>query len=208
MKIKKNNNYWNNFYKSFLVRKESSFARFVYKKIKTKKNSKILDVGCGNGRDTFFFLKKGFDVKGIDISETAIINNKKILSKNFFLKDLCSKKCYFNEKFNIIYARFFLHAINTKKEKFFFKNIKKIFYKNTIIFLEFRTIKDPLIKKGEKLSKYERFYTHYRRFIDTKELVKKITGEGFKILHISSSYNYARFNNERPHICRLLIQII
>jgi len=54
----KNKYYWNTFYKNFLINKESSFARFVYKKIKTKKVNKLLDVGCGNGRDTFFFLKK------------------------------------------------------------------------------------------------------------------------------------------------------
>ncbi len=46
--------YWDNFYKNFLIKKESPFARFVHKKIK-KKINKILDVGCGNGRDTFFF---------------------------------------------------------------------------------------------------------------------------------------------------------
>ena len=52
----KNEKYWDDFYKNFLVKKESSFARFVYKKIQTKKRNKLLDVGCGNGRDTFFFF--------------------------------------------------------------------------------------------------------------------------------------------------------
>ena len=32
-----NKKYWDEFYKIFLVKKESSFARFVYKKIQTKK---------------------------------------------------------------------------------------------------------------------------------------------------------------------------
>lgn len=53
-----NKKYWDDFYKIFLVKEESSFARFVYKKIQNKKINKLLDVGCGNGRDTFFFLKK------------------------------------------------------------------------------------------------------------------------------------------------------
>jgi ubiquinone/menaquinone biosynthesis C-methylase UbiE len=203
----KNKNYWNNFYKNFLINKESSFARFVYKKIKKKAN-KLLDVGCGNGRDTFFFLKKGLDIRGIDISKTAIRNNKKIKKKIFYLKDICSRRFFLKEKFSIIYARFFLHAIDSKKENFFLKNIKKISYKKTIVFLEFRTIKDPLIKKGIKLSKYERFYTHYRRFINPKEFLSKISEEGFRVLNISSSYNYARFNLERPHICRLIIKAI
>ena len=205
----KNEKYWDDFYKNFLFKKESSFARFVYKKIQTKKrNNKLLDVGCGNGRDTFFFFKKGFDIKGIDISKTAIRNNKKILEKNFYLKNICSRGFFLKEKFSFIYARFFLHAINSKKEKFFLQNIKKISHKKTIVFLEFRTIKDPLIKKGIKLSKYERFYTHYRRFINPNEFVSKISDEGFRVLNSSSSYNYANFKLERPHICRLVIKII
>jgi ubiquinone/menaquinone biosynthesis C-methylase UbiE len=207
MKIK-NEKYWNDFYKNFLVKKESPFARFVYKKIQAKKSNKLLDVGCGNGKDTFFFFKKGFNIKGIDISTTAIRNNKKILKRNFYLKNICSRGFFLKEKFSIIYARFFLHAINSKKENFFLKNIKKISHKKTIVFLEFRTVKDPLIKKGIKLSKYETFHTHYRRFINVKEFVSKITDEGFRVLYISSSYNYARFKLERPHVCRLVMKAI
>jgi tellurite methyltransferase len=207
MKIK-NKNYWNDFYKNFLINKESSFARFVYKKIKNKKANKLLDVGCGNGRDTLFFFKKGLDIRGIDISKTAIRNNKKIIKKIFYLKDICSRSFFLKEKFSIIYARFFLHAIDREKENFFLKNIKKISHKKAIVFLEFRTIKDPLIKKGIKLSKYERFYTHYRRFINPKEFLSKISEEGFRVLNISSSYNYARFKLERPHICRLVMKTI
>ena len=50
---------------------------------------------------------------GIDISKTAIRNNKKIKKKFFYLKDICSKRFFLKEKFSIIYARFFLHAINS-----------------------------------------------------------------------------------------------
>lgn len=207
MEIKKNNIYWNSFYKNFLLKKETPFARFVYKKIKYKKKFKILDIACGNGRDTLFFLKKGFKAKGLDISKTAIINNKKILRKNFFLKDICSKKFDIKEKYHFIYSRFFLHSIEEKKEDYFFKNIKKISYKKTIIFLEFRTIKDPLYKKGLKISQNERFFTHYRRFINTKDLSKKIVKLQFKILNMSSSFNYAVFGRQRPHVCRLIIKL-
>jgi SAM-dependent methyltransferase len=207
MKVIKNSFYWNNFYKNFFFKKESSFARYVYKKIKYKKRAKILDVACGNGRDTFFFLNKGFDIKGLDISKTAIKNNKKFFRNNFFLKDICSKNFYIREKYHFIYCRFFLHTINENDESNFFKNLRKISTKKTIIFLEFRTIKDPLMNKGLLISKNERFFTHYRRFINTKNLVKKIMILKFNILKISSSFNYALFDKERPHICRLIIKL-
>ena len=53
-------NYWDTYYKNNKKIKESSFARFVIKKI--DKNSKIIDIGCGNGRDSFFFSKNDLKV--------------------------------------------------------------------------------------------------------------------------------------------------
>ena len=50
-----NLNHWNKFYKTFNIRRETSFARFVLKKINKKKGG-----GGGRGvndRDTFFFRK-------------------------------------------------------------------------------------------------------------------------------------------------------
>lgn len=37
-----------------------------------EKSPKILDVGCGEGRDILFLLDKGYDVTGVDISAEAI----------------------------------------------------------------------------------------------------------------------------------------
>ena len=67
-----NNLYWNNFYKKFNIKKNSNFSDFILKKINKKK--KLLEIGCGNGRDTFFFLKKDILCKAFDVSLTAIKN--------------------------------------------------------------------------------------------------------------------------------------
>ena len=32
----------------------------------------LIELGCGNGRDSLFFAKNGINVTGIDASETAI----------------------------------------------------------------------------------------------------------------------------------------
>jgi acyl-[acyl-carrier-protein]-phospholipid O-acyltransferase/long-chain-fatty-acid--[acyl-carrier-protein] ligase len=45
---------------------------------------------------------------------------------------------------------------------------------NGFLYLEFRTIKDNLFKKGKKISQYERITDHYRRFIDPPKLIEKI----------------------------------
>ena len=175
----KNKEYWDNFYNKFNTCEESSFARFVYKDIGKLKDVKLLDVACGNGRDTFYFRKNGIEAEGIDISRTAIKKNK--LISDFF------------------------HKKNEKQENIFFQNLKKTASKNSKIFLEFRTDKDPLINKGRKISKNERLYTHYRRIINVNTFKKKIFKNKFKILKIMSSFNFALFKNQRPNICRAIL---
>ena len=75
-----------------------------------------------------------------------------------------------------------------------------------MIFLEFRTTKDPLFNKGKKISKYERITSHYRRFIDVKEFLTRVVKYNFKISYIKQSFSFAVFKNDKPHICRLILQ--
>ena len=108
----KNNKYWDKFYKNFKIEKESKFAIFVYKRLKKLKNKiSIIDIGCGNGRDTIFFIKKKYNIIGVDQS-SVIGKNKKFFKKNFRKKNICKKNLKLDKKFDVVYARFFIHAIN------------------------------------------------------------------------------------------------
>ena len=205
------NKFWNNFYKNFIYRKESNFANFVSKKyLKNKKN--LLEIGCGNGRDSFFFSKK-LNVVAIDKSHEAIKQNLEILlnhekrSINFKKLDAVSKKIFLLGKFDYVYARFFLHTINSASEKKILNNINKLLKKGGLMFLEFRTINDPLYKKGKKISKYERITDHYRRFIDSKKFIsQKIIKQNFTINYFLEKKGLAKYKNENPSICRLVLK--
>ncbi|ARJ47510.1 class I SAM-dependent methyltransferase [Candidatus Pelagibacter sp. RS39] len=201
--------YWDKFYKNFKIEKESKFAKFVYYKLRkvNKKIKKInmLDVGCGNGRDTIFFIKKGINATGLDQSN-VIYSNQKIFKKNFVRKNICKKNFILKKKFDIIYARFFIHAIKYSEQKNFMKNLKFIIKKDSLLFFEFRTTKDPLMKKGKKLSENERFDSHYRRFIDVAKFRKELKEMGYKILFLKSDNNFAIFLKQRPNICRIIFK--
>lgn len=74
------------FDKLYKKSKELIWKGFVHEKqlkhiLKHIKKGKILDLGAGEGGDAIFLAKKGFDVKAIDISETAINKIKKIAKK-------------------------------------------------------------------------------------------------------------------------------
>lgn len=94
-KIWKNKTYW--------VENEPSnniYYFYNYHLKNLKKGSKILDCGCGNGRNFNFLNKKGFDVYGTDISKSIILKNKKRFKKNqskFFIGDI--KEINFKKNF-------------------------------------------------------------------------------------------------------------
>lgn len=49
-----------------------SIAFKYFGSVKNRANVRILDLGCGAGNNSWFFAREGFDVTGIDASETAI----------------------------------------------------------------------------------------------------------------------------------------
>lgn len=71
MNCNKTINYYNENAKTFVEGTVSvDFSDIQTKFInKLNDNAKILDFGCGSGRDTKFFLENGFDVEAIDGSE-------------------------------------------------------------------------------------------------------------------------------------------
>lgn len=89
-------------------------------------NTKILDVPCGTGRITEVLLKKGFNVTGIDISESMLKVAKKKLEKYPNLDNLVvgdAENLPFDDDFfyGVVSVRFFGHIpydtqINVLKE--------------------------------------------------------------------------------------------
>jgi SAM-dependent methyltransferase len=207
----KQDKFWNSYYKKKRTPKISSkFAKFIFKNFLKKERHEfsLFDVGCGNGRDTFFFLQKKINCIGIDKSQIAISKNKdknKKYNKNFinadfslFLFDEHTKK-----KFSI-YSRFTLHTLNQKEENQFIKKIynsKKIKY----LFIETRTINDDLYGVGKKIAKHQFWTNHYRRFIDPKVIKKKLEKK-FKIIFFNEKKNYANFKKQNPKVLRIVCE--
>ena len=201
-------NYWDTYYKSNKKIKESSFARFVIKKI--DKNSKIIDIGCGNGRDSFFFSKNDLKVTAIDISNNAIKNNSLKSNKNLKFLKFDIEKNTMSKKFDVIYCRFFVHAISEKNENKLITLIKKIKKKNTLAFFEFRNHKDRMfqkkkIKKHNDVIEFEK--GHFRRIIDPKKFIKKISSKiKLKVIYKKSAKNLSIVKNDNPNLSRIIFR--
>lgn len=215
-----NKQYWNNFYKKQMNLSDSStFSKFIYEKFEQQVSDTILvDLGCGTGKDTFYFAEKGFQVLGIDGSEEVIKNNNRIIKEgNFCIRNINFKCIDLSDKnevdklieeFNkiallnknkvIFYTRFFLHAITEEVENLILSSILEIMEVNYTLVAEFRT------KEDEKLDKV--FNNHYRRYIDTEVLISKLIQFGFSIKEFSKGRGFSIYKNEDPYLARIIIE--
>ena len=87
-------------------------------KHKITKQMKILEIGCGEGRDAFYLLKNGYNLLACDISTTAINYCK----KNYFehAESFVALNCLtdkINEKFDFIFAIAVLHMLVLDKDR-------------------------------------------------------------------------------------------
>lgn len=99
-------------------------VEFIIKNLKLKPNSKILDLGCGDGRVTKVLTQKGFQVTGIDLNQYAIekaISNKSE-NENYICQNILDIN--YKEEFDAILLIFNHFAIFSKFEVT--KLIKKI----------------------------------------------------------------------------------
>ena len=210
MKKKNLVKYWDKFYGNKTNRNESTFAKFTYKIISNNKTSKILDIGCGNGRDAFYFNKKGFNVTALDISKKVIIKNSKKKLKNLFFKKFDVGKNKLKNKFEIIYCRFFLHALDKKLEDKLINLIKDVKKKKTIVFFEFRNYKDKIFgnfKKADHNTIIEFEKGHFRRIIDPKVFKKKFTIKTkAKIIYQKSGINLSIVKKDNPNLSRMVFK--
>ena len=208
-KIKKY--YWDKIYsKVENIKKPSSFAKFCLKKyINIKKDRKLLDIGCGDGRDTIFFSKK-LHSTGIDKSKVAVDFLKNKYSKNKEIIFYRINLDYLNRskllKYDYIYIRFLFHAINLSSENKLFKQLKILMKKNCIIMAEFRSDKDPLMKLGKKISINETYTDHYRRFINFEKFIDTVKKKGYKIIYRKEKRGLSIAKNDNPVLCRIIFK--
>ena len=101
-----------------------------------KKRTKILDLGCGSGRDAIYLAKKGFEVYGIDVSKVALERaRKKYGGKNLHLIVGEAENLPFkNNFFDAIYCGWVLHFTKLEKST---SEIIRVLKKGGVVYLGF-----------------------------------------------------------------------
>ena len=197
--------HWSHYYSSGDAPSDASpFALFVNSKISSC--SKLIEIGCGNGRDASFFAAQGHKLSALDPSENAIDvcrDNDKSRLINYMAGTLPDLIDALDKNFDVAYSRFVIHAMPLTEEIKTLKCAYKILSPGGNFFIECRSINDPMAREGEIISPTERILGHYRRFIIKEELESRLVACGFKIVESIESQGLAIFGDNDPMIIRV-----
>ena len=207
--------HWTAFYGTTRTTIPSPFAASVA--VELPDTCAIVDLGCGNGRDSFFFSQLGHSVLGLDLANEVIEGNRarartEELGPRFERTDISQPidlssvlSTFLNEAQAdsstwslpvAIYARFLLHAITEDQERTLLETLSRHVTSGTPCYFEFRTEKDA--------NTHKQFGEHYRRYINAERFVESATAGGsFECDYKMEGRGMAKFRNEDPYVARV-----
>jgi len=171
----------------------------------------VVDVGCGNGRDSFLFARHGHRVIGVDASSAAIAECKKTQRVNglgviFLCADVCDGNLVEQLRLQfplelvshiLVYSRFLLHAVPESGQSALFALTLALGTSTpTRLAVEFRTVRDAGLPKLAT--------SHFRRFIDPLSVVMQATNLGLKTEYFVEGFGFAKFGVEDAHVARCI----
>ncbi|GEM_PF-6963552 len=192
--------------KDLLLRERNSI---LLKYLDGRKFYNALDLGCGSGSQSFYLSSLGINCLGIDISQTAINEGKRLANKlDMHIEFVCGDACDFNldKKFDLITDSCLLHCLVLEEDRSkFFDRIKAHLTKDGKTFI-YTMITDEGVNPFDELDYFhfdkdgilwsegpDRFnvewtiinnkkYFPHRRVYSLEKQKEEIITNGFKIL--------------------------
>ena len=201
--------YWNDYYASSAATQRplpSQFAAFVAGELKGP--TRVIELGCGNGRDSIFFASYGHDVTGVDGSESAVKACQTLaealgVDARFLQSSIDDpglpgrlRADSGQDRPLMIYARFFVHAITDEEEKEFFALATALTSPGDMLAVEYRTVRD---QSGAKVTD-----AHYRRFVAPSSFQANALASGFEVTYAAEGFGFAKYKQDDAYCAREL----
>ncbi len=149
------------------------------------KGFKILELGCGLGRDSLFFAKKGFTVISTDLSKVAIkqnsLNFKNQKNLKFQVLDISKKLPFAAKLFDAVFARLSLHYFSDKITKNIFLEICRVLKAGGVLAFCCKSTGDELYGKGVELGFDMFLFERSTRHFFSKEYALDCLQDRFKV---------------------------
>lgn len=205
-----NSDYWNKFYLgSFSLDIPSQFCAMFCQE--APKGATVVEVGCGNGRDSRVMASHGFRVLGIDASVSAIEycisqagqafdENLQYLNSDVTALEVDAVAKFVGDAPFYLYSRFFQHSITEEEQEQMLAALASIGNGQLTGYFEFRNELDRNTQKlfGEQ---------HYRRYQTTDYFVDVLARHGFESVYRIEGKGYAKYFGEDPHVSRVIAKI-
>jgi ubiquinone/menaquinone biosynthesis C-methylase UbiE len=156
------------------------------------KTGKVLELGAGNGQDSFYFAKEGYDVTTSDIEtsflEMNLLKQPESIQEKIVLEqlDLNNPLPFENESFDVIYAHLSLHYFDLETTKRIISEIERVLKPKGVFAFLTISIQDPEYNTGTQLEEdYFQVGVVSKRYF-SQDSVRRLT-EDFQIILLDSS---------------------
>jgi len=163
--------------------------------------SHIVDLCCGNGRDTVLFGQHGTAAAGIDSCPQAIALAKQYAAQHisrcmFVCSDLLDGAALYRMA-GVAYARFAFHAITDAEQATLLRLLVNLLQSPAMLMIEARSA-------GEGAGHCETHDGHYRRLLDRQQLHDELRENNFVIEHSAEAQGWATHGTDDPTVLRIV----
>lgn len=161
--------------------------------------SRILDVGCGSGRDTHLFTQGGFDVIGLDVSSGLIEEAKKRFPISLFLEGNFLNLPFPNDEIGGIWAHASLVHLETIFEvQHVLSEFYRVLRSNGIlhVLVKAQVGEDKVAVVSDKLSDHDRFF----RYFTMEEVRQYLEQAGFEVIQLDQYRETDKTPSGRPEV--------
>jgi len=163
---------------------------------------KLLDLGCGNGRDTVYLNKRtGSCFVGLDACPAAVEAAKTLaehhdVNCNFIRADACAAADIY-AGVQGVYSRFFFHSISCSVQHDILELLQANLREPACLYIEVRAASKAAAGHVETND------GHYRRLIHAETFFEELHVAGFDVVWTECGRGLARFGNDDPVILRI-----
>ena len=202
-------NYWKDIYsKQSEGERPSLFAQHIVATLGVE-GKKLIELGCGNGRDAIYFANSNAHVDAIDqcdnIIELLHYRFQKVESLHFKCLDFTCMDD--GDPYDIVYSRFTLHSISKEQEEsvllWAYRNLRE----GGRLCIEVRGQRNEIYRVGTPVDGEPDAFIlndHYRRFIHFESFCEELTEIGFHIDYAKEQKGFAPYNGSDETYIRII----
>lgn len=148
------------------------------------KKARVLDLGCAYGRDCKFFVNKGLETHGVDLSPKMIEKARSyVKNAKFHIMDMLDLK--FKESFfDGVWCSATLLHVKKKEVPKALSEIKRVLKKGGVLYLALKEGKGEKVIKDERYKGAEKFYSYFTEN-EIKEILNK---NGFRTVDFQIAF--------------------